>query len=1096
MLRSFLLLLALCFILVHCRRDKKSDLSLNVGKAKKLPEISNKQGKKESKQEPTSDVVPQSDEGGETTDKQKHPFNTRNETLETGMPPRYPLKAMSAEVSAHDNEIGGCRDHPNALRVCQRCSNPCFPEEHETYTYSYCRKSCRHCDSESSGFNTFWRLRALSEFEPTWMLKQLEFYATPDDNNTLVDDPQRAYASSSYSGFIPSYAFDGKVDTAWYPSGWGKHDNQDDWIAFEFPVAVRIHALRMVLDGGHRTASPKKIVLEASNKKFGPFTKKWIINNPTYEVDRIYKLLQCPVLWRKFEDEDGMWCFRQISKFEAWETAKSSCEIEGGKLASVLSTEEQRFITDELMLCGPTWIGLAHRENAYFWDDGSNSSNTKCNDGSGGTYKNWKQGVTYSDVQKENLNCVAMDRDGYWQNFHCTNKFYFLCKKKLVPTEAPREDLVERAWPYDPEIPPLIFLFPNVTVPVINSRHLEPGVFPDANGNVEEDADEEESKEDMLYEQTVEHLKEKGLKPSEEISNDVSQDETDYMKQLNKIALNANSKDDYRNETSGDEMNRNSSDAKQQVKALEKAQANNFDQNITDTQASQNVDKPPGVPVVPAPSTNPAGPDDTNNENQLPRIVDGKPVGDKNGGTQNSDDSGKPTVPSAVSNGSDGGNGALQDPKPADVPTPTPSTATTPPAPSTSAPASTDNSQPAQPAQPTNANSNNNGLNTSSEQTQQQQTNTPPATANQESGNNANVSNTGNDTQQQQGQQEQNNNNQNNSNQQNGNQQQQNNQQASNNNNNQQQTDNNQQQQQNNNNNNNQQNNNNNQQNNNNNNNQQTDNNNNNNNNNNNQQSNNNNQQSNGDQSNNGSNNNNNNNNQETGTAPAPTNNTQGSWGGNSGLPPVMGGPAPSKIPEPPPSKEGVNDNDNEKSVGGQSDQEGQEDEEENTDDNNVNTDNDNEKAVGGQQGNQEDEEDVKTGNQEQVRNSGQLPGNGKDGNNIPEKPDHNDGTSNQQQQQQQQQLNFARNPKAKGASKLAHKKSKAASVKATTVKAAPKKLLRKTKKARKSKLSKKVKIHRKPENDDDDEKSSGSGSEGADDEVDEVLESITNDLW
>lgn len=79
----------------------------------------------------------------------------------------------------------------------------------------------------------------------------------------------------------------------------------------------------------------------------------------------------------------------------------------------------------------PTWIGLAHRENAYFWDDGSNSSNTKCNDGSGGTYKNWKQGVTYSDVQKENLNCVAMDREGYWQNYHCTNKFYFLCKKKL-----------------------------------------------------------------------------------------------------------------------------------------------------------------------------------------------------------------------------------------------------------------------------------------------------------------------------------------------------------------------------------------------------------------------------------------------------------------------------------------------------------------------------------------------------------------------------------------------------------------------------------------------------------------------------------------
>lgn len=67
-----------------------------------------------------------------------------------------------------------------------------------------------------------------------------------------------------------------------------------------------------------------------------------------------------------------------------------------------------------------TWIGLTHREQAYYWTDGINS-----------TYKNWKPMWTYSDVQKQNLNCIVMDQEGYWYNSHCTNRYYFLCKKKL-----------------------------------------------------------------------------------------------------------------------------------------------------------------------------------------------------------------------------------------------------------------------------------------------------------------------------------------------------------------------------------------------------------------------------------------------------------------------------------------------------------------------------------------------------------------------------------------------------------------------------------------------------------------------------------------
>ena len=72
-----------------------------------------------------------------------------------------------------------------------------------------------------------------------------------------------------------------------------------------------------------------------------------------------------------------------------------------------------------------TWIGLTHKNQAYYWDDGSNS-----------TFRNWKPNYQYSDVQKDNLNCVAMDMDGYWKNYHCSNKFYFVCRKELGKTTS------------------------------------------------------------------------------------------------------------------------------------------------------------------------------------------------------------------------------------------------------------------------------------------------------------------------------------------------------------------------------------------------------------------------------------------------------------------------------------------------------------------------------------------------------------------------------------------------------------------------------------------------------------------------------------
>lgn len=85
---------------------------------------------------------------------------------------------------------------------------------------------------------------------------------------------------------MPSFAFDGDKETAWFPDNYGSnHSNNDDWIAFEFPVAVRIHGVRIVDDKDHPTAAPRKIYVEASDKKFEGFETKWTISNPTYNTD-------------------------------------------------------------------------------------------------------------------------------------------------------------------------------------------------------------------------------------------------------------------------------------------------------------------------------------------------------------------------------------------------------------------------------------------------------------------------------------------------------------------------------------------------------------------------------------------------------------------------------------------------------------------------------------------------------------------------------------------------------------------------------------------------------------------------------------------
>eukprot|EP00795_Rhopilema_esculentum_P011952 gene11952-2527_t len=421
---------------------------------------------------------------------------TGQNTTEIGDPPRYPLNVESAEAQAHESRITGCRDHPDVFKVCAKAKEPCFCAEHESYTYSYCRRSCKFCDPKVKSYHKFWRLRAASSFNPSWMISKIEFYRARGVNLTMTTDTSSAYASSNYDpGFNAAKAFDDDPSTMWMPSGWSAHSDNDDWIGYEFPIPVHIGSLKLIGAVKYPKAAPGKVYVEAANEKYGPFETKWMIRNPNFATEKVFSYIECDVLWRRYETGESPICFRLIAKYKTWMDAQKECQLEGGELASVTSVEEQEFIMNEVKLCGFTWLGLNDRsqEGSFVWTDGSNNS-----------YSNWKENQAYDEVQRHYEDCVAMDPEGNWYTFSCQDRFYFLCKKTLVDPEMP---IPEK--PPAPETPPVEFIAPNFTMPVVVGEAQ----------TEEEEQTTEDVYNDMLASISMSRMKELGLKPPESIAN-------------------------------------------------------------------------------------------------------------------------------------------------------------------------------------------------------------------------------------------------------------------------------------------------------------------------------------------------------------------------------------------------------------------------------------------------------------------------------------------------------------------------------------------------------------------------------------------------
>ena len=131
-------------------------------------------------------------------------------------------------------------------------------------------------------------MRAGSSFSPDWMVREIQFMRERGTNISLSSDSNKAYASSEYSGYHASGAFDSDPKTMWMPDNWGSHPNNDDWIAYQFDIPVNIKAVKLVGDPQYPKSAPNKIYVEAADEMFGPFKTKWMIRNPDYKTDKIF----------------------------------------------------------------------------------------------------------------------------------------------------------------------------------------------------------------------------------------------------------------------------------------------------------------------------------------------------------------------------------------------------------------------------------------------------------------------------------------------------------------------------------------------------------------------------------------------------------------------------------------------------------------------------------------------------------------------------------------------------------------------------------------------------------------------------------------
>lgn len=126
----------------------------------------------------------------------------------------------------------------------------------------------------------FWRVVNEAHLPRSWVINQIKFYSDKHARHPIqITNPNKAFASSSYTGYMPSEAFDNSSKTYWLPNGWYDRGPGEDFIGYEFDHPVAINSIRIIHQSGQGQVVSKKMYVEAADAFGGPYATKWIIEN-------------------------------------------------------------------------------------------------------------------------------------------------------------------------------------------------------------------------------------------------------------------------------------------------------------------------------------------------------------------------------------------------------------------------------------------------------------------------------------------------------------------------------------------------------------------------------------------------------------------------------------------------------------------------------------------------------------------------------------------------------------------------------------------------------------------------------------------------
>ena len=118
-------------------------------------------------------------------------------------------------------------------------------------------------------------------------------------------------------------------------------------------------------------------------------------------------------------------CYKLFDEKLDWKDAETHCQLEGGHLVSIRSTEENQFVTKFVKM--DTWIGANdfNSEGDWEWSDGSTWD-----------YSDWNPGNPNHDhlsmLSVRHCGIIETSYNKKWEDENCNQVINFICRKIIL----------------------------------------------------------------------------------------------------------------------------------------------------------------------------------------------------------------------------------------------------------------------------------------------------------------------------------------------------------------------------------------------------------------------------------------------------------------------------------------------------------------------------------------------------------------------------------------------------------------------------------------------------------------------------------------